>query len=198
MNLHSIVAPIIGAVNPLIPVTLQISVGFTTNADFTKSPAYATPGALTASVTGTVLDVTAIASGVLQDGQTLSDLTSDLLPNTIITEQLTGTKGGIGTYSLNQAQTVDSEAMTTSMTVIAQVQALSGRDLRQIEGLNLQGTLKTIYVNGRIAGVVRVQSKGGDLVTLPDGSVWLVSQVLEPWNATAGWTKAVIALQDGA
>lgn len=127
MNLHAIVAPIISAVNPLIPVGVQISTGFTTNADFTKTPSYA-----------------------------------------------------------------------PSVTVMAQVQPLSGRDLRQIEGLNLQGTLKAIYLNGEIDGVVRVQLKGGDLITLPDNSVWLVSQDLESWNMTAGWTKAIIVLQDGA
>lgn len=84
------------------------------------------------------------------------------------------------------------------VSVTAQVQPLSGKDLRQIEGLNLQGTLKAIYINGAIDGIVRVAAKGGDLVTLPDSSVWLVSQILEDFNLTAGWTKAVITLQDGS
>lgn len=79
--------------------------------------------------------------------------------------------------------------------VLAQVQALSGRDLRQIEGLNLQGTLRSIYINGEIDGIVRVQLKGGDLITLPDCSVWLVTLIPEPWTTTAGWTKAIITLQ---
>ncbi|QPF81674.1 hypothetical protein IC762_17775 [Bradyrhizobium genosp. L] len=198
MNLHSIVAPIIGAINPLIFVTVRKSVGPVTNPDFTKTPGYATPGGLTASIAGNVLDVTAVASGLLQPGQTLADTSGNLQSNTLITAQLTGTPGGIGTYQVSVAQDVASEAMTTALVVQAQVQALSGRDLRQLEGLNLQGTLKSIYLNGDLAGAVRVSVKGGDLVTLPDGSVWLVTVVPEPWNLTAGWTHAVLTLQDGS
>ena len=44
---------------------------------------------------------------------------------------------------------------------------------------------------------LRVLLKGGDLVTLSDGSVWLVTLVPEPWNLTAGWTRALITLQNG-
>jgi len=42
MNLHSIVAPIVGAVNVNQPVTLMQSTGFTINADFSRSPSYST------------------------------------------------------------------------------------------------------------------------------------------------------------
>jgi hypothetical protein len=82
--------------------------------------------------------------------------------------------------------------------VTAQVQPLSGGDLRQIEGLNLQGTMKALYLLGEVFGVSRPILKGGDLVTLPNKSVWLVAHILEPWNLTAGWTKAVIVLQNGS
>jgi hypothetical protein len=82
--------------------------------------------------------------------------------------------------------------------VPAQIQPMASRDLRQVEGLNLQGTLKAIYVNGELDGIVRVTLKGGDLVDFPDGSVWLVVQVVEGFNMSAGWTKAVICLQNGA
>jgi hypothetical protein len=127
MNLHSIVSGAVGAVNPQITISLQSSTGSTTNADGSRTPAYAEPVSLT-----------------------------------------------------------------------AQVQPLTNRDLRQIEGLNLQGTLMAIYINGNLDGVVRVLMKGGDLITLPDGSVWLISQVLEGFALTAGWTKAVMTLQDGS
>ena len=82
--------------------------------------------------------------------------------------------------------------------ILAQIQALTTRDLRQAEGLNLQGEMRAIYVMGTLNGVVRVLLKGGDLVTFPDGTVWLVSLVPEPWSTTAGFTKAVITLQDGS
>lgn len=47
--------------------------------------------------------------------------------------------------------------------ITVQVQALSYADLRQAEGINLQGTRRALYVNGAVAGVIRVQQKGGDI-----------------------------------
>lgn len=74
----------------------------------------------------------------------------------------------------------------------AQVQALSGSDLKQLEGLNIQGVMRAIYLRGVLAGVIRPDSTGGDLILIDDQK-WLVAKVLEPW---AGWTKAVIVLQE--
>lgn len=81
----------------------------------------------------------------------------------------------------------------------AQIQALDSVDLKQLDGLNIQGTIRAIYLRGNLAGVVRPDSKGGDLVTVPSGSVhsgsWLVVKVLETWET---WTKAAIVLQEPA
>ena len=74
----------------------------------------------------------------------------------------------------------------------AQVQALSGSDLKQLEGLNLQGVMRAIYLRGVLAGVIRPDSTGGDLILIADQRC-PVAKVLEPW---AGWTKAVIVLQE--
>lgn len=126
MNLHGIVSPYIGAVNPLIPAVLQISEGDITNPDGSRTPRYRIP-------------------------------TQD---------------------------------------VIAQVQPLSSGDLRQIEGLNLQGYKRAIYLSGRLDGLVRVQNKGGDLVTISRGinsGVWLVAIVLEPYP---DWVKVAATLQN--
>ena len=79
--------------------------------------------------------------------------------------------------------------------VWGQEQALSFSDLRQIDGLNINGTRRAIYLDGDWNGLVRSENKGGDLVTTPDGRVWLVVHVLEHWR---GWTKVVVTLQDGA
>lgn len=83
----------------------------------------------------------------------------------------------------------------------AQVQAMTSRDLRQVSGLNLQGTLVGIYILGDIEGIVRPLVKGGDLITFPDGSVYLVVVALENWGATVPeqWSKVAAQLQvDGA
>ena len=80
--------------------------------------------------------------------------------------------------------------------VKAQVQALTYSDLQQINGLNIQGERRAMYLDGSWDGVVRVDGRGGDLITLPDGSVWLVAQVLEDWSSTAGWVKVCVTRQN--
>jgi hypothetical protein len=198
VNLNSIVRPIISAVNPQIIVDIRISTGNITQSNGSRVPGYATPGAITGTITGTTLTVSAIAAGTtLQPGQVLSGA-SPLIPGTGITGQLSGPEGGLGTYSLTRAQEVPAQAMATALLVSAQMQPMSAGDLRQIEGLNLTGEKQVIYVNGDVNGIIRVMLKGGDLVTLPNGSVWLVTNSLEGWAPTAGWTKFLMILQNGS
>lgn len=125
MNLHSIVAPIIAAVNPMLTVQIQRSTGYTIGADGLGTPQYAA-----------------------------------ILP------------------------------------VQGQVQALTAKELAQANGIQQQGEKLAIYVNGDLLGEVRPDSVGGDILTLPDGSTWLVLQVLENWDRSAGWTKAAIVRQN--
>ena len=65
----------------------------------------------TGSITGSVLTVTAVASGVLQASQTLCG--SGITPGTLISSLGTGT-GGVGTYNVSQSQTVASGSMTAT------------------------------------------------------------------------------------
>lgn len=83
----------------------------------------------------------------------------------------------------------------STTTMLGQVQALTSAELAQVDGLNIQGEKLAIYVNGNLEGVSRPDNAGGDLVTLPDGSVWLVTIMLENWNRMDGWTKAAIVRQ---
>ena len=73
----------------------------------------------------------------------------------------------------------------------AQVQALDGVDLKQLDGLNIQGTMRAIYLFGEVAGVIRPNQTGGDIIQRGDSN-WLVVKVLESWS---DWTKAAIVLQ---
>lgn len=118
--------------------------------------------------------------------------------------------------AINPTQTVSLQTGTTSTTasdgtvtpiyetttVPAQIQALSGKDLRQIEGLNLQGTLRAIYFYGNVTGLIRASQSNGSLVTFPDSSVWMVAQVLETWGEGLtggnGWCKCVVVAQNGS
>jgi hypothetical protein len=78
----------------------------------------------------------------------------------------------------------------------AQVQELSNKDLQHLDGLNLSGNLVGIYLYGRADGVVRSTLKGGDLITLPSGAsagVYLVTKVIEQWP---DWVKVACTLQN--
>lgn len=193
MNLHGIVKNIVSAVNPLLPLNVQISVGSTTNPDGTRVPAFATPCAFMGSISGSVLNVRTMGSGVIQVGQTLFDEAGDIAPNTVIVNQLNGPSGGPGNYTINNQQNLGLELIQATLTIQGDVQALSYSDIRQVEGLNLQGTRRAIYFDGPVYGLVRPTNQGGDLITLPDGTVWLVAMVTEKWP---NWSKAVVTQQN--
>lgn len=199
MDLHGIASPYVGAVNPLIPVALRVSTGNEVDENFIPRPSYATPGSLVGSISPGVpslLTASAPATGLLMAGQTLSG--AGVIPGTQIAYQDSGDEGGAGVYVLDRpyASAVGPVAMTTSYVVMAQVQPMSWRDLQMVEGLNLNGTRRKIYLRGVTESVVRSLRKGGDLIDIVGGvnaGVWLVAQVLEQFP---DWASAAITLQD--
>lgn len=82
-----------------------------------------------------------------------------------------------------------------AINVAAQMQALTYNDLVQVSGLNIQGEKRAMYLNGDWKGVSRQDNKGGDIITLSDGSIWLVIQVLENWQFMDGWVKVAVVRQ---
>ena len=74
----------------------------------------------------------------------------------------------------------------------AQVQALTAADLRHLDGLNIQGTTKSIILRGELNAIVRVNSQGGDIVIIGT-QTWLTVAVLEQWPL---WSRCAIQLQD--
>ncbi len=96
-----------------------------------------------------------------------------------------------GTYTTNPdgSRTPNyGSPITTSM----QVQALTTKDLMHLDTLNIQGSTHAIYMNGDLEAIVRATNRGGDLITLADGSIFLTTEVLEHWP---DWTKASVTLQ---
>lgn len=124
------------------------------------------------------MDLRGIANGI----------SSTVNPNeTVTVKRSTGYTMGTGRRQVpSYANPVDGPA---------QIQALDGKDLRQVEGLNIQGTIRAIYLRGSLAGVIRPDQVGGDLVIRGNGEEWLVVKVLESWP---NWTKAAIVKQGGA
>ncbi len=112
-----------------------------------------------------------------------SQATAAVNPLTAITVlQSTGyTKSGDGT----QVPTY------TSGTVSGSVQALSGKDLQKLEGLNVQGVSQKAYLSGDFEGIFRVLGKGGDLLKF-GGQTYLVVAVLERWP---DWVCVALSMQ---
>lgn len=69
---------------------------------------HAAGAAVTAAIAGTVMTVSAVASGTVAVGQSV--IGANVLPGTIITALGTGV-GGVGTYTVGLSQTVGSETM---------------------------------------------------------------------------------------
>jgi len=75
--------------------------------------------------------------------------------------------------------------------VEVQFQELSSTDLRQVDSVNMQGILKSAYLNGNFNGVNRPEQKGGDILVV-DGQQWLVVKVPELWP---DWCRVIVNLQ---
>ena len=85
----------------------------------------------------------------------------------------------------------------TTVYVQAQIQALSAQDLRHVDGLNISGVMRSVYIYGNVAGIVRTDQQGGDILQfaeIPGGTVknWLVSTVVETWPT---WAHVIVTLQ---
>ncbi|MDE2426354.1 MAG: hypothetical protein KGO96_10665 [Elusimicrobia bacterium] len=86
-----------------------------------------------------------------------------------------------------------------AVAVRAQFQAMQYRDIMQVQGLNLQGTRRAVYLSGDVEGLLRASSRGGDLITRRDGTCWLVAMVLEVYSengSNARWVKVAVTQQN--
>lgn len=86
---------------------------------------------------------------------------------------------------------------TLTLTVWAQIQALSATDLKHVDGLNITGVMRSVYLYGNAAGVVRADQIGGDILVFPEvpnGTMrnWVVTQVIETWP---DWCHVIVTLQ---
>ena len=116
-----------------------------------------------------------------------NSVTQTINPNTTVTVR---TSSG---YTINPA-TLEQVPAYTDTTGQANIQALDGKDLKQVENMNIQGRIFSAYLYGELAGVIRPDSKGGDLVIF-DSQEWLVVKVLETWK---DWCKVAIVYQGPA
>jgi hypothetical protein len=92
-------------------------------------------------------------------------------------------------YTTNADGTRTPNYVDTVMRI--QVQPMSSDELKQVEGLNIQGNKTAIYLRGNWNGVVRVDRQGGDLFKFA-GKTWLASVALENWP---DWSKIMVVEQ---
>lgn len=103
-------------------------------------------------------------------------------------------------YRSNGYTTTASGKQVPAYTILSgsiQVQGVSAKDLEHTDFLNIQGILRTVYIKGNWAGVVRADQKGGDIMKFPQvpGAVvqdWLVVSVKETWP---DWCSVIVCLQ---
>jgi len=107
-------------------------------------------------------------------------------------------------------------AYAAPVNVPIQAQPPSGRDLRHMEMLNIQGTTRVVFLYSDPSAINRVNVKGGDLLQFPQwGGApvdnWLVVRIDEAWDvgtngapsselptpppSVSGWTKLYVVLQ---
>lgn len=108
----------------------------------------------------------------------------------------------IGKWYKNTGYTVNASkkqvpTFAAGVDVPLQVQAVTAADLRHLENLNVEGVLRSVHMYGNAQGVVRVSSKGGDLLYFPEvpaGTlrIWKVVKVLETWP---DWCHVIVNLQ---
>lgn len=76
-----------------------------------RFPVHDAGAEFTGSIEGTTLTVSAVTSGSLSVGQEI--VSAGVTDGTRITAHLSGTRGGVGTYTVSNTQTVSSQTMTT-------------------------------------------------------------------------------------
>lgn len=78
------------------------------------------------------------------------------------------------------------------------VQALDGDELKQADALNIQGTLRGVYLYGAVAGVIRPDQQPSAELEFAHGGVsgrWGVFKVFETWQS---WCKVGVVYQVAA
>jgi len=86
---------------------------------------------------------------------------------------------------------------TAATPVRLQIQAVDGPNLRHLDGLNIEGVVRSVHMWGNTQGVVRVNQQGGDLLyfaEVPGGPprIWKVVKVVETWP---DWSHLIVNLQ---
>lgn len=118
---------------------------------------------VTASITGTTMTVTAVATGVLNVGQVLN--AAGVTAGTTITAFQAGATGGVGTYTVSVSQTVASGTITATGNGRTFAGILANPKVYAARGTQAGGTLApTLILPGNVQGEFAVM-----------GTIWVNS-----------------------
>ncbi len=130
-------------------------------------------GDLSAAITGTIqgntLTVTAVGSGELTVGQTVTG--KGILPGTVITAVNGTATGGVGSYTVNQSQTVFSEDLTAVVapSITGDIVLGTGHNVFDVEAGSVQGGLSEVVT--QVDGSGHILSTSRDLDVTVDNAV---------------------------
>lgn len=116
----------------------------------------------------------------------VAPIVAAVTPQSLCTLQMST---GVSGYSSSGIPTPTYKTFTN---VLCSIQSLTFQDLQKLDGLNIQGIKRKIYINGKYEAINRPAGKGGDLITFPDGTLWLNAQVIEYWP---DWVSIAAVLQ---
>lgn len=86
-------------------------------------------------------------------------------------------------------------AYAAAVPLVAQVQALTKKEVEHLDSMNLSPCDRAAYVNGQLQAFDRVEQTGGDMLFFED-RWWKVMAVLEGWTGPAvGWCKVALVGQ---
>ena len=174
-----------------------------------KLDAPSTSASITGSISGGTLTVTAVSAGGVTIGDTITG--SNIAPNTVISGFVSGTNGGVGTYTVSNSQTVGSEALNLTSTAeivlnarqagaspfdfldLANTSVASATVVGTTLTVNLTGggtqTYEVVGQLGASSGSVSIPissdgSGGSNLELTPVGSLW--GTFTDPSQPTSG------------
>ena len=117
--------------------------------------------------------------------------------NAVNADQMIPWLSSTGTIN-NRATGVSTPTYADVQNIWAQIQPLPTDQLAQMNNMNIQGVLRSVYMKNAVASAVREDGTGGDLLQFPemlggDPRTWLVMLVEEQWPT---WCKVVVRMQN--
>ena len=197
------------------PVQLFSDTGITSLASapawfFRSAGAHGNSASITGSISGATLDVTAVSSGIIAVGQTITG--TGIASNTTITGFVSGTNGGVGTYTVsNSLNSAGSETLSLSGSdalyglAVAELNGVTGSDANapaNSDFIQFQGYRAVAIGNGTgssAAGAAYFSFQiTPDLSHYASGAIDLINQEASSGNHTETPTALQFAPNVGA